>query len=493
MVLDQKKEFDSIFYDVAVRISALDMTRAEKVADSLYRGSKTEIQKVKSLMLLADLLEKQGRRNEAIEYALKAEELASANLNYQWMARVYGFLATQYRIVGLADHGKTYLQKSVAISDKFTDESSYDSYMGIIFQEKAYYAIGEKKYGESIELLKHANIFFESQKDASYRDLSLGINSEMLGRSFLFLRQYDSAKYYYDESLNLLAKSGVLNSQWEGIVYHGKGLISLESKEYDVANLYLIKSLKIAESTQYAALLELVYRDLSRYYGEIRDVENYAIYHKKYVAAKDDNLKAVKSVANSEFNRFVEKQRGGFSFVYIIISGIAILFVGSVLYLLIVKRNPSKVKQIKGQKVVVKDLVVSENESLKQSTNESMDRFMPEETEKTIIDMLQEFENSNEFTDAGLTLTELSAKFKINPKYLSWVINKHKKKDFNNYINQLRISYIIEKMKNDPAYLHYKISYLSSECGFSSHSKFAAIFKKETGFTPSSFIKKLPK
>lgn len=54
------------------------------------------------------------------------------------------FLATQYRIVGLADHGKTYLQKSVAISDKFTDESSYDSYMGIIFQEKAYYAIGEK-------------------------------------------------------------------------------------------------------------------------------------------------------------------------------------------------------------------------------------------------------------------------------------------------------------------------------------------------------------
>lgn len=53
---------------------------------------------------------------------------------------------------------------------------------------------------------------------------------------------------------------------------------------------------------------------------------------------------------------------------------------------------------------------------------------MPEETEKTIIDMLQEFENSNEFTDAGLTLTELSAKFKINPKYLSWVINKHKKK-----------------------------------------------------------------
>lgn len=102
----QKKEFDSIFYDVAVRISALDMTRAEKVADSLYRGSKTEIQKVKSLMLLADLLEKQGRRNEAIEYALKAEELASANLNYQWMARVYGFLATQYRIVGLADYGK---------------------------------------------------------------------------------------------------------------------------------------------------------------------------------------------------------------------------------------------------------------------------------------------------------------------------------------------------------------------------------------------------
>lgn len=42
-------------------------------------------------------------------------------------------------------------------------------------------------------------------------------------------------------------------------------------------------------------------------------------------------------------------------------------------------------------------------------------------------------------------------------------------------------------MKNDPAYLHYKISYLSSECGFSSHSKFAAIFKKRDWLYPIIF------
>ncbi|HLV38436.1 helix-turn-helix domain-containing protein, partial [Xanthomarina sp.] len=58
-------------------------------------------------------------------------------------------------------------------------------------------------------------------------------------------------------------------------------------------------------------------------------------------------------------------------------------------------------------------------------------------------------------------------------------------------INKLRIQYIVNKLKSDPDYLNYKISYLAEECGFSSHSKFSASFKNVTGLSPSTFISNL--
>ncbi|RYF19687.1 MAG: AraC family transcriptional regulator [Flavobacteriales bacterium] len=71
---------------------------------------------------------------------------------------------------------------------------------------------------------------------------------------------------------------------------------------------------------------------------------------------------------------------------------------------------------------------------------------------------------------------------------LSSIINQYKNQNFNDYINGLRIDYIIDKLQNDHKYLNYKISYLAEECGFSSHSLFSSAFKKKLKMSPSSFI-----
>ena len=73
------------------------------------------------------------------------------------------------------------------------------------------------------------------------------------------------------------------------------------------------------------------------------------------------------------------------------------------------------------------------------------------------------------------------------------MINKYKGKNVNLYIKELRINYIVEKLKSDPKYLNYKVSYLAEECGFSSHSSFSAVFKNITGITPNVFITFLSK
>ena len=113
---------------------------------------------------------------------------------------------------------------------------------------------------------------------------------------------------------------------------------------------------------------------------------------------------------------------------------------------------------------------------------------IPEETENSLLNKLLQFENSKQFTKQDMSLALLASKFDTNTKYLSEVINTHKGKNFNSYINELRINYIIDKLNNNKTYLQYKISYLAEESGFSSHSSFATVFKAVTGIPPTVFI-----
>lgn len=124
----------------------------------------------------------------------------------------------------------------------------------------------------------------------------------------------------------------------------------------------------------------------------------------------------------------------------------------------------------------------SEKEAASKSGN------LLKESEEQILSGLSKFEKSTRFTQKDMSLGKLAARLSTNTKYLSEVINRHKGKNFNAYINELRVNYIIWKLKSDSAYLHYKVSYLADECGFSSHSSFATVFKSIVGVSPSVFI-----
>ncbi|MAP79645.1 MAG: hypothetical protein CL526_01025 [Aequorivita sp.] len=126
-----------------------------------------------------------------------------------------------------------------------------------------------------------------------------------------------------------------------------------------------------------------------------------------------------------------------------------------------------------------------EPQPVKKATKPSV---VPKEMEKRILKKLSEFEKTKEFTNRDISLSRLAIQFETNTKYLSEVVNNHKQKNFNTYINELRVNYIIEKLKTNPTYLQYKISYLAEDSGFTSHSLFATVFKSVTGVPPTAFI-----
>lgn len=118
-------------------------------------------------------------------------------------------------------------------------------------------------------------------------------------------------------------------------------------------------------------------------------------------------------------------------------------------------------------------------------------KLIPIKTEKEILKRLEAFEHSTLFLDKQLRLATLAKHLETNTRYLSLILNEKKNKSFNNYINYLRINYIIDKLNNDAIYLNYKISYLAEESGFASQSSFSTSFKEVAGMSPSAYIKNI--
>ncbi|MDM1549793.1 helix-turn-helix domain-containing protein [Empedobacter falsenii] len=138
-------------------------------------------------------------------------------------------------------------------------------------------------------------------------------------------------------------------------------------------------------------------------------------------------------------------------------------------------------------------LVTRKNELLDNSTEVNESKIMSEEKENELLEKINEFEKGDLFTHKNFSMAQMSTLLESNPKYINYVLNQHKNINFSDYINQLRINYIVKKLVDNPQFLNYKISYLADLIGFSSNSRFAYIFKKQLNITPSEFISQLKK
>lgn len=480
-------------YRTAVDLASKDINKALQTADSLYQNSTEPIHKVKSIMLMADLQKNIGDLEKSINHAVTAENIAETNKLYEWQVRIAGFLSSQYRTLGLKEQSILSLKKVLKIIPKIDNPKISDQLQAITNQQIAKYAIEDEDFKQAISYLKITKTYLDKTRNTKVKFFHYATNEYMFGQAYLGLKDYKQALQYYNSSLSLLfendiAKEGTILS---GFVYSDIGEIYTELKDLKNALLYYNKALLVAEQSDFLELKEEVYYNLAVYYDDQKDVKNYAHFSKLYEKTQLKLMDSHKQGVNSIVNRLQNKEAKLSQMQGIIIASslvIAVLLITGII--IIIRRRKADIRKF--EEIINK----IENSSFKpeykeeKAVEEEVEKkvLMTEETEQLILKKLKKFENKDGYINRNISLSSLSAKFEINSKYLSYVINKHKGKDFNNYINALRIYYIIRKMESDPVYLSYKISYLAEECGFSSHSKFTAIFKAEMGISPSVFM-----
>lgn len=110
-----------------------------------------------------------------------------------------------------------------------------------------------------------------------------------------------------------------------------------------------------------------------------------------------------------------------------------------------------------------------------------------------ILKQLQKFEDDKRFLEKDWNLIKLSAAFNSNTKYLSKIIFHYRDKRFVEYVNDLKIDYIINLLKEDRIIRNYTNKALAEEAGFSSTQRFVNAFKSKTKMPTAFFIEEIKK
>jgi AraC-like DNA-binding protein len=124
---------------------------------------------------------------------------------------------------------------------------------------------------------------------------------------------------------------------------------------------------------------------------------------------------------------------------------------------------------------------------------EKVSNAINDETLQEIIQKLARFEKQKNFLQPNLTLNKLASQLKTNSSYLSKTINEIKGKSFSNYLNELRILYIVELLKEEPKYRSYTIDAIANLAGYNNRQSFSNAFYDQTGLRPSYFLKEIQK
>ncbi|WP_408030791.1 helix-turn-helix domain-containing protein [Tenacibaculum xiamenense] len=114
---------------------------------------------------------------------------------------------------------------------------------------------------------------------------------------------------------------------------------------------------------------------------------------------------------------------------------------------------------------------------------------LPKEFEEKILEGILLFEKSDLYLSSEFNINELANHLGTNSTYISMIINSYKQKSFKQYLAELRINYVIHKLKTDSKFAKYSIVSIANEVGYKNASSFTRAFKNLIGITPSEFIK----
>lgn len=451
---------------------------------------------------LADVLLKQANYSDAIFTFKKVDSLTilTGNADDRIMANI--FLASIYNKLSL----KKQSDECFAIAEKLVKKLNIpDATMQLVDQQSSFLE-ENLKWCEALPVKKSLVDYFENKKEERYR-INLAIiysqlayivlkcNSDIV-QAKVYLKRYEDIFRYYT------VDKDILRPQY----YIDQGIISAEENDIEKSKYWFGLAYKTAVSGKLETLRLRCMEEQIRY--GLLDNASKKAYFDKWLLKKENIKSHAKKVIAHEQQLLIEKEadRTGKNTLFIFIISIIVLL-AVILYkrrrrIRLKKHFERIIENIRQEKeesrisetVVNQDSaqIILESESPLLNNSGSLEKkIMSEEKEKELLKKIEEFEKTQVFTDEKFTMGKFASVLESNAKYINYVLHKYKGHTFSDYLNELRIKFIVNKLIEKPEYLNYKISYLAKISGFTSHSRFTYIFKNVLNISPSEFISQL--
>ncbi len=367
-------------------------------------------------------------------------------------------LANTYRKLHLTDSATFYNKKGIKQSIR---DSLNIYYLFVLNEGINLYA--SKQYKASLDSINKSISFIEKHESHNMGPIVNGyLHLSKIYKKFnnnkMFLKYLSKIDWYYEEAK---FTSIAMREGYELLINHYKSIDNKNKQLYYINKLFAIDS-----------VLDSNYKNLSKKIVTEYDTPGLLKEKQRLITI----LEQKEQTTNLKFSITLV-------FVIIIIIFLVHIYRKNVRY----KNRYTALMNTENQStIIVKQATIGDKSILKSIG-------IPDPIVSSILEGLVHFEEKHGFLSHNITTHKLAKKLNTNSKYLSKVINTYKQKNFSVYINELRVDYVIPKLKNDSKYRLYSIKAIAREIGFNTDGAFSKAFYKKTGIYPSYFIKQLEK
>lgn len=447
-----------------------------------------------------------GKFLESFDFLIPAKNLAESQNNDIWIVKTNKLISNYNTYLFRYDSAEKLLVENKEIFDSNPSliEKYKFPYSNNLFNLSLSY-INLKQPEKALHYLKEGLNITRNRNQADHAR---------------FLHVYAMAEIEfqnYNSAIDSLLKAQPKIPTYDNSFTCGELILSaayLKINELDSAKYHLNNGLdhaKLISNPSTSKFLQRTYQAFIDYYHKEKDIANEMLFFRKKAQIDSIILAGQLSVANTdkiiekieqletkntdlEELNYITKEYKSKSFIYLLFSILSLLGLAFFLFRSISYQR--KFEEILFENQLLKSSItydMQEQKSGKQIKDVTSITDLNEDQINKILLSLKEFEESKKYVNNSYTLNYLAKELDTNKTYLSKVINRHKQTNFANYINNLRIGYILEELKNNPTLRSYTVEAISQECGFNTAQSFSKAFQKRTGLYPSYFIKNLDK
>lgn len=432
--------------------------------------------------------------HKALDNYLEANTYAEKTKNDYLKNKVKYNVATIKFYLGFNEEATLLLKESAAYFKDVNISGYINSLhaLSLCYNKMGEYALCTQTNKEGLKASEKTNTL-----DSNYFIHSEGINQYSL-------KNYTSAIQKLKTAIPVLAKADDFANETVGYFYIGKCYMALG--DTDEALSYFRKvDRAFIEKNYIRPDLRENYEILINYYKKQGDSKLRLHYIEKLLKADSvltSNFKYISGKVHKDFDsrqleldrmHLLDELKKKESTTYVLYIAVGLLFF-SILFLIYRYYINQRTYRQKFEELMKKNEIALEKTQF--ITGEKEQNKKPDinpEVIETLIKQLEKFEVKQKFLQKDLTLVNLATAFNTNTNYLSKVINFSRNKNYINYLNDLKVDYIVEMLKKDSRFRNYTIKALADEAGFSTAQHFSKAFFARTGIYPSYFVTELKK